>query len=75
MVSDFFSEKGYVIIIAMVSYVLKLSSAAWRVKLSETLKAMGCKSIEADPDLWLKHSTESNSFEYNKYVLVYVYEI
>ena len=75
MVSKFCSEKGDVMIIAMVSYVLKLSSVAWRVKLSETLKAMVCKSIEADTDLWLKHSTESTSFEYNKYVLVYVYDI
>ena len=49
--TEFGTEKGMVMIIARALYGLKISGAAWRAKIAETLMSLGYKSSEADADL------------------------
>ena len=49
--TEFGTEKGMVMIIARVIYVLKSSGSAWRAKLVETLISLGKKSSKADVDV------------------------
>lgn len=72
---EFGSDEGKVMIISRALYGLKSSGAAWRAMLAETLKKMGYKSSEADPDVWMKRATKANGREYYKYMLVYVDDI
>ena len=72
---EFGSDKGSVMIIARALYGLKSSGAAWRSKLSETLRDMGYKHSESDPDVWMKGDVKPDGTPYYKYMLVYVDDI
>ena len=72
---EFGSDKGSVMIISRALYGLKSSGAAWRAKLSETLKAMLYKPSMSDPDVWLKGDVKPDGTPYYKYMLVYVDDI
>ena len=69
---EFGSDNGSVMIIARALYRLKSSGATWRAKLAEALSAMGCKSCEADPDVWMRRAVKPTSEEYWAYMLCYV---
>ena len=73
--AEFGSEKESVMIIAKALYGLKSSGAAWRAKLTETMKATGYVSTQADPDIWLKRAVKLNGQEYYCYMLVYVDDV
>ena len=51
---------------------MKPPRAAWRAKLSDTLKSTGYRSIESDLDVWIKRATTENGTAYYNYMLVYV---
>ena len=61
-----------VIIIARALYGFKSSGSAWRGKLAETLMSLGCKSSEADADVWMNWDFKPNGYPYYKYMLCYV---
>ena len=48
---EFRSEAGSVMTISRALYGLKSSGAAWRAKFADTLRSMGYKPTEADPDV------------------------
>ena len=55
-------------------YGLKLSGAAFRVHLAETLYDLGYTPSKADPDVWLRPAVKPcglHGFEYYEMVLVY----
>ena len=52
--------------------VLKISGAAWKGKLSETLMSLGQKSFDSDADVWMKQNFNPNGDPYYKYMLCYV---
>ena len=56
-------------------YGLMLSDEACCKKLAENFKAMRYKSIEVDPDVWLKISMKPYVSDYYKYMIVYVDDI
>ena len=47
--SEFWSDKGYILLFVRALYGLKSSGEDWKVKLAETLNSMGCMSTESDP--------------------------
>ena len=54
-------------------YGLKSSAARWRDHITATLRDMGFKMCQADPDVWLRANTRpSDGFQYYEYVLVYI---
>lgn len=73
--TEFGSEKGSVMIIARALYGLKSSGAAWRAKLADTLRDIGYRPSEADPDVWIKKEIQPNGTINWKYMLVYVDDI
>lgn len=66
---------GQTAIIICTLYGLKLSGAAWRVHLAQTLHDLGYKSSYTDPDVWYKVAMKADGFQYYDYVLVYVDDI
>ena len=64
--------KTMAMIIARALYGLKISSAAWREKLEETLMSLGYKSSEADADVWMKSDFKPNVDPYNNNMICYV---
>lgn len=68
--SEFGSEKCTVMIIARALYGLKSSGAAWRAKLTETMRTMGYVETQADPDVWIKRAVKPNGQEYYCYMVV-----
>ena len=73
--SEFGSEKGSVMIICRALYGLKSSGASWRSKFADSLRSMGYKPAESDPDVWLKRDQKENGEPYYKYILVYVDDV
>jgi hypothetical protein len=73
--SEFGSEKGSVMIIVRALYGLKSSGAAWRARFAETLRELGYRPSESDPDVWLKRAVKPDGFLYYKYMLVYVDDV
>ena len=53
-------------------YVFKISGAAFRAFLAETLYTMGYQPRYADPDLWLRPAVKPDGFTYYEYTLCYV---
>ena len=50
-------------------YGLKSSAARWRDHIAATLRDMGFKMCQADPDVWLRANTRpSDGFQYYEYV-------
>ena len=49
--TEFGTENGMVVIIERLIYGLKISGAAWRGKIAETLMSLGYKSSEVDADV------------------------
>lgn len=72
---EFGSENGSVMLIVRALYGLKSSGAAWRAKLADSLKDIGYKPTEADPDVYIKQGTKPCGQRYWKYMLVYVDDI
>ncbi len=66
---------GKTVIVARARYGLKSSGAAWHAQFSNTLCSMDFKPFYADPDVWMRHATKDNGFEYCEYILVYVDDI
>ena len=56
-------------------YVSKISGAAFRVFLEETLDAMGHCPSYANPDLWLRPAVKPDGFEYYEYILCYIDDV
>ena len=53
-------------------YGLKSSGAGWRAKFADTLRSMGYKATESDPDVWMKKDFKESGEPYYKYIWVYV---
>ena len=53
-------------------YGLKISGAAWRRKLAETLMSLGYKLSKEDDDVWMNQDFNQNGDLYYKYMLCYV---
>ena len=70
--TEFGSENGEVMLVVCALYGLKLSGAAWRKMLAQTLRDLGYVSSKADPDVWLKAETNPDGTEYYAYLLVCV---
>ena len=66
---EFGSEAGSVMTISRALYGLKSSGAAWRAKFADTLRSMGYKPTEADPDVWMKKDFKETGEPYYKYIL------
>ena len=66
------SDRGSVMIIPRDLYVLTCIGASWCSKIEETPNSMGYRSIESDPDVWLKRAMKPSVEEYFKYIFVYV---
>ena len=58
-------------IVKMVLYRLKSSSAAFRSILAEVIYDMGYWPLKADLDVYLKPAIKSNGFQYYEILLVY----
>ena len=69
--TEFGTEKGTLTIIERVLYELKISGAAWRVKLPENLMLIGYKSTEVDADVWAERDFNPNGDPYYKYMICY----
>jgi hypothetical protein len=65
------SEAGLPMIIKKLLYGLKISGAALRTHLAETLDTMGYKPSYTDPDVWLQLAVKPDGFNYYKYILCY----
>ena len=64
---------GQPALIVRALYGLKSSAARWRDHIAATLRDMGFKMCQADPDVWLRANTRpSDGFQYYEYVLVYI---
>ena len=64
---------GQPALIVRALYGLKSVAARWRVHIAATLRDMGFKMCQADPDVWLRANTRpSDGFQYYEYVLVYI---
>ena len=72
---EFGSESGTIMLIRKALYGLKSSGAAYRAHLAETLYDIGFVPTRADPDIWRRHATKEDGFEYYEYVLCYVDDI
>jgi hypothetical protein len=72
---EFGSEEGLLFIIRKALYGLKLSGAAFRAKLAETLHSLHYAPTQADPDVWIRPATKPDGTEYYEYVIVYVDDI
>jgi hypothetical protein len=64
--------QGKHVLIVRALYGLKLSGAAWRSHLANTLSQLGYTSSLADPDVWFRAAVKEDGFQYYEYVLVYV---
>ena len=62
-------------IIRKALYGLKLSSAAFRAHLAETLHDIGFKPTKADPDIWICPVVKPDGSEYYEYIMCYVNDI
>jgi hypothetical protein len=63
-------DNGKVLVLTRALYGLKSSGAAWRADLAGTLRDIGFKSTQADPDVWIKLMSD-----HYEMVLVYVDDI
>ena len=64
---------GQPALIVRALYGLKSSAARWRDHIAATLRDMGFKMCQADPDVWIRANTRpSDGFQYYEYVLVYI---
>ena len=59
-------DERKVFIVVRALYGLKSSDAEFRAFLAKRLDNMGFKSIIADPDVWMRESTKSESEEYHE---------
>ncbi len=62
-------------IIARALYGLKSSGAAWRSTLAQTMEALGYRSTQADPDVWIKRASKRDGSDYYKLMLIYVDDV
>ena len=69
---EFGSEDGNNMMVKKAFYGLKISGAAFRAFLADTLDAMGYWMSYADPDLWLQPAVNLGGFKYYEYILFYV---
>ena len=72
---EFGSEKGTPMVIRKSLYGLKLSGAAFRAHLAETLHDIGFRPSKVDPDVWLRPVVKPNGQTYYEYILCYVDDI
>jgi hypothetical protein len=72
---EFGSEEGSLMIMKETLYGLKLSGAAFKAHLAETLYDLNYKPTKADPDVWIRPAMKTDGFKYYKMVLVYVDDI
>ena len=56
-------------------YGLKLSGAAFRSFLAETLNSLNYCPSYVDPDVWMRPAVKPNGYQYWEYVLCYVDDI
>ena len=61
--TDFGSSKGTVMLVVRALYGLKLSRAAWRPILAQTLRDIGYIAYKSDPGVWLKAETKPDGTE------------
>ena len=73
--TQFGTEKRMIIIIGGELYRLKISGAALRAKLTETLILLGYKLSEEDDDVQMKQDFNPKGDPYYKYMLCYVNEL
>ena len=57
---EFWSDKGYTLLVVRALYGLNSSGEACRTKLAETLNSMGYSYTCYEPDVWIKRSTTEN---------------
>ena len=67
---EFGSESGCIMIVERALYGLKLSCAAFRVLLAETLYDLSYLPIRSDPDFWIQLAVKANGFEYYEFFYV-----
>ena len=73
--SEFGSEQGSVMLIVRALYGLKSSGAAWAATFAQSLRDLGYKQCQADPNVWLKVGVKPCGFKYYQLILVYVDDI
>jgi hypothetical protein len=56
-------------------YGLKSSGAAWAATFAQSLRDLGYKQCQADPNVWLKVGVKPCGFRYYQLILVYVDDI
>jgi hypothetical protein len=72
---EFGSDAGSIMIIRKALYGLKMSGAAFRAHLAETLFELNYTPMIGDPDKWIRPGIKPDGFEYYEMVLVYVDDI
>ena len=74
--TEFQDNKGKKVIIVKALYGLPGSGNAWRAALADVLRNfMEYTSSLADPDVWYKAETKTNSEQYYSYILCYVDDV
>ena len=56
-------------------YGLKSAGNSWHKALYTTLSNMNFESGRADPDIWLKMSTNSRGEKYREWIVVYLHNL
>ena len=72
---EFGSDEGCVMKVIRAWYGLKISGASWHAMLSQTMMDMKYTLCKADHDVCYRPAVNPNSFEYYKYVLIFVDDI
>ena len=62
-------------VIVRALYGLKSSGAAWRATLAQSMKELGYKPTQADPDVWIKRAIKHDGTPYYKMMLIYVDDV
>jgi len=68
-------DRGKVMIIKRALYGLRLSGAAWRNMLAQTIEEMGFTSTVVDPNVWRRQAVKPSGEEYHAMLLVFVDDI
>ena len=72
---EFGADERGIMDIVRVLYGLRSSGAVFRALLAEVLHDLGYTPTNADPDVYLRPTVESNGFKYYKHVLCYVDDV
>ena len=61
---EFGEKEGSIVIVKKALYGLATSARRWSLTLGDAIKDMGFKPTRADPDLWIKSTSNNEKYEY-----------